>query len=530
MSMENGKNAAPQLWPPRPVAGSRDLRYAAGYFLASLLAAEGLIWYGPNLALSAAMLALLVLTACYLRPRRRKISAFGTLCAIGAVAAAVSLVWTADGGVKCLALLLGLLLATLALRDALSLRRRRGIGALADAFGLAWFGITHWGAACYGLFHRQGPDGSVEKRRVGSILLGLLCAGPVLAVLVVLLALSDAAFDGALQRINAALVLELLLDAGLGTALFLTLFGQSFCLPGQHAAGQALPSPAHRGIETAALAAFLGVICGLYVCYLVSQLAYFFSGFAGLLPADYTAAEYARRGFFEMAAISAINLALTGAALQLARRQAGRLPGVLRGMLAFLSLFSLLLIATAASKLALYIASFGMTRLRVLTALFLLLLAVCFVCVLLRLFLPRFSYGKPLLAATALVILLLSFGNVDGVIARYNLNQWQRGQLTQIDVAALGELNEAAVPTLWTLAQDDAHPKQQRQARAYLTSWGLRLLEGPQADSPEDAPHRYRPRLRAYNRTTARAARLIEAHWAELYLSGWYDVIASGTA
>ena len=98
-----------------------------------------------------------------------------------------------------------------------------------------------------------------------------------------------------------------------------------------------------------------------------------------------------------MAAISAINLALTGAALQLARRQAGRLPGVLRGMLAFLSLFSLLLIATAASKLALYIASFGMTRLRVLTALFLLLLAVCFVCVLLRLFLPRFSYGKPLL-------------------------------------------------------------------------------------------------------------------------------------
>ena len=530
MSMENGKNAAPQLWPPRPVAGPRDLRYAAGYFLASLLAADGLIWYGPNLALSATMLALLVLTACYLRPRRRKISAFGTLCAIGAVAAAVSLVWTADGGVKCLALLLGLLLATLALRDALSLQRRRGIGALADAFGLAWFGITHWGAACYGLFHRQGPDGSVEKRRVGSILLGLLCAGPVLAVLVVLLALSDAAFDGVLQRINAALVLELLLDAGLGTALFLTLFGQSFCLPEQHAAGQALPSPAHRGIETAALAAFLGVICGLYVCYLVSQLAYFFSGFAGLLPADYTAAEYARRGFFEMAAISAINLALTGAALQLARRQAGRLPGVLRGMLAFLSLFSLLLIATAASKLALYIASFGMTRLRVLTALFLLLLAVCFVCVLLRLFLPRFSYGKPLLAATALVILLLSFGNVDGVIARYNLNQWQRGQLTQIDVAALGELNEAAVPTLWTLAQDDAHPKQQRQARAYLTSWGLRLLEGPQVDSPEDAPHRYRPRLRAYNRTTARAARLIEAHWAEIYLPGWCDVIASGTA
>ena len=143
---------------------------------------------------------------------------------------------------------------------------------------------------------------------------------------------------------------------------------------------QALPSPARRGVETAALAALLGVICGLYVCYLVSQLAYFFSGFAGLLlPAGYTAAEYARRGFFEMAAISAIDLALTGAALQLARRQAGRLPGVLRGMLAFLSLFSLLLIATAASKLALYIASFGMTRLRVLTALFLLLLAVCFV-------------------------------------------------------------------------------------------------------------------------------------------------------
>lgn len=528
--MENEKNAAPQLWPQRPVAEPRDLRYAAGYFLASLLAADGLIWYGPNLALSAAMLALVALTVCYLRPRRRSVSAFGVLCAIGAAATAVSLIWTADGGVKCLALLLGLLLATLALRDAFALQRRSDIGALADACGLAWFGVAHWGGACYGLFHRRGPDGTVEKRRVGSILLGLLCAGPVLAVLVVLLASSDAAFDGALQRINAALMLELFFSVGLGTALFLTLFGQSFCLPGQRAAGQALPPPARRGVETAALASFLGVICGLYVCYLVSQLAYFFSGFAGLLPAGYTAAEYARRGFFEMAAISAINLALTGAALRLARRQAGRLPGVLRWMLAFLSLVSLLLIATAASKLVLYIERFGMTRLRVLTALFLLLLAACFVCALLRLFLPRVSYGKPLLAATALVILLLSYGNVDGVIARYNLNQWQRGQLAQIDVAALGELNEAAVPTLWALAQDDAHPKQQRQARAYLTRWGLRLLEGPQSDSPENAPHRYCPRLRAYNRTTARAARLIEAHWAELYLSGWYDVIASGTA
>ena len=45
----------------------------------------------------------------------------------------------------------------------------------------------------------------------------------------------------------------------------------------------------------------LGMISLVYVLYLVSQLAYFSGGFSGILPKGYTMAEYARRGFFEMA-------------------------------------------------------------------------------------------------------------------------------------------------------------------------------------------------------------------------------------
>ncbi len=64
----------------------------------------------------------------------------------------------------------------------------------------------------------------------------------------------------------------------------------------------------------AVIAAFIP-ICLLQTFYLVSQIVYFFSAFPGFLPENYTYAEYARRGFLELCAVSLVNLTVIAVVL-----------------------------------------------------------------------------------------------------------------------------------------------------------------------------------------------------------------------
>jgi len=46
---------------------------------------------------------------------------------------------------------------------------------------------------------------------------------------------------------------------------------------------------------------------------------------------------------------------------------------------------------------------------------------------------------------------VLCFGNVDGLIARYNIDRYNQGTLESLDVEALGDLSDAAVPYMYEL-------------------------------------------------------------------------------
>ena len=109
----------------------------------------------------------------------------------------------------------------------------------------------------------------------------------------------------------------------------------------------------------------LALLCGLYLVFFLSQIHYLTAGFAGVLPQAYTAAEYARRGFFEMLQIALVNLSVLAAAAKLCRTPLRQSRG-LRGLGIALCGANLLFAVIAFSKLWLYISRFGLTSLRVL--------------------------------------------------------------------------------------------------------------------------------------------------------------------
>jgi hypothetical protein len=261
-------------------------------------------------------------------------------------------------------------------------------------------------------------------------------------------------------------------------------------------------------VEPLIVGSFLTVLSLVYLAYLLSQGAYFFEGFRGLLPAGYTPAMYARRGFFEMCTICVMNLAFFFGAASVCRRREGRLPAFIRLLMCFLCLFSLTLVAISASKMVLYIRSFGMTRLRILTSAFMLVLAVGFICLILRLFRNGVPYLKVTLIAAAAVLLVLSFVNVDRIVASYNTAAYRSGALSGIDVKTISELSDAAVPSLLDLA-DDADPEVARLARAELVARADAFFEV----GPDGRPVPVSADWRGYNLVSARAKALLLQNW-----------------
>ncbi len=194
------------------------------------------------------------------------------------------------------------------------------------------------------------------------------------------------------------------------------------------------------------LGVFAGVtpICLLYLLYVFSQANYFISAFYGKLPANMAYSEYARRGFFELCAIAVINLAVILFMLAFSKRRSDGHSAALRFYNTALCGFTLFIIATALAKMIMYISEYGLTRLRLYTAWFMVLLAVIFAVLLIRAFVPKLHTAAIISAAFIALFGVLCFSRPDALIAQYNITQYESGKLDNLDVEMLCGLSDDA--------------------------------------------------------------------------------------
>ncbi|MBQ0083442.1 MAG: DUF4173 domain-containing protein [Clostridiales bacterium] len=315
--------------------------------------------------------------------------------------------------------------------------------------------FAYLGVAIGSLFAK---DEEKKNNRSKGIIIGILLAVPVIAVVVPLLVESNPFFEHLLDSVFDSFG-EFIAKLILGVALFFPLFTMVFAYKkGLPREMRKEPKESGGHIDSVIVGSFLSVISVVYVIYILTQIAYFFSAFKGILPEGYefTVAEYARKGFFEMCVVAAINLGLVFlSTLLIRKKEDGNLPAFPKWLNCFICLFTILLIATAISKMVLYITSFGMTRLRIVTSCFMIFLSVVFVLAIIRIFKKDFKYMKGVICALCAVALIMGFCDVDTTIARYNYNAYKNKTLSSIDVKTLGELSDASVPYLAELLKDD---------------------------------------------------------------------------
>lgn len=295
--------------------------------------------------------------------------------------------------------------------------------------------------------------GSSNPARTAALVRGLVVGGALVAVFWALFASAD--------RVFARLTRDLLpnwdfglLPARAAISLFVALVTGAFVLAAVRGAptwlgglvGQ-LDKVTFR-LGRMEWMAMLGLLNALFLAFAAVQLVVLFQGHEHVLrTAGLTYAEYAREGFFQLLAATALTLVVVCFAWTRSRRETRTDQIAMKGLLGLLSILTLVIVASALRRLGLYEEAFGFTRDRLTAHAVALWLGGVLLAMLVAGAAGRTRWLFPAVTAlTALAFLGLTAINPDGAIARRNLERY--AATGKIDQSYLTHLSADAIPVL----------------------------------------------------------------------------------
>lgn len=479
--------------------GKREIILLIAMAVCGVLMADFIFCGGFNMGFALMAVAVSILSFVYLRATGCKGGTYANaLFALNLIIAA-SFIRSDDGFVKfvmvCFLLIGGNLSMVLTARQ--NRREPGGITSLLDVpMAVFTFGLGQMGKAFGGINDARKNAGTAGKKNM-AILAGLAVAVPVMAVLIPLLMRADAAFEGLVNLLPEWDPTEMIISLIFGIPFACILYSRNTGLNHRPRAEQDRWTP--RKFSALTVNTVLVCVGILYCVYLASQLAYFVGGFSGILPEEFTMAEYARRGFFEMTWLAAINLGIIVAAAALSEPKDGKVPVVTRTLCLFIGIVTLFFAATASAKMFLYIGSYGLTRLRLLVQVIIIYIALTVIFVAVWLLKPRFAYMKAVLLSAMIIGACVAWVDVDTVVAAYNVGAYQSGRLETVDISHLSQLGSGAVTHLQKLSKDP-DPVVAQNAREQL------LRRSAQMDTPD---------LRGWNIAEAKARDILSVYQEE---------------
>lgn len=310
------------------------------------------------------------------------------------------------------------------------------------------------------------------NKNVIQIIIGLLLAIPVTVVVASLLLNADDAFKHLFNKMFSNIgsdILTFILQFGLGLLVASYLFGLLYANINKtyFKKDKVQYQSTTRIFEPVILYSAVTPICVLYVLFFLSQSTYFLSAFQNKLPTQFSYADYARKGFFELFAVSLINLAILFLLNLFCKLKNDKKPKGLTFFNIVISVLTLLLITTALSKMGMYINNYGLTKLRVYTSWFMVLLAIIFIIIIVTQFIKKTKVVKAIAVSFIIMFGILNFSDVDGIIANYNITQYQNGSIKELDINIMYDLSDSAVQYVAPLV-NSKNLKISTEARQYM--------------------------------------------------------------
>lgn len=333
---------------------------------------------------------------------------------------------------------------------------------------------------------RRAKGNRRAMRTVGLVLLGLVLSAFPTAVVVSLLsfdggfrALLDGLFSFDLPQVS---FFEQLVYIVLAVPVAMYIFGlwssgsRGACA-GMRAESCARSRRAAQILPRTVVVAACVPLLLVYLLFFVVQFSYFTSAFSGVLPPDFSYAEYARQGFFELCAVLVLNGGVAYLLFLFAKRTGKN--AALRICIGLFCAASLILTATAVSKMLLYVDAFGLTLPRVYTLWFMLTVALVFILLLARMVSRRVRFVPAALAVCIAMFGILAFSNAPSIVSRFNADRVCSGAGWTLDRAYFEQLGASAVPDAVRLENDpNADHVTRSNARRFLDDYGLYHEDG----------------------------------------------------
>ncbi|MGC4760672.1 DUF4153 domain-containing protein [Micromonospora trifolii] len=202
--------------------------------------------------------------------------------------------------------------------------------------------------------------------------------------------------------------------------------------------------PAHRLEWTLPLV----LLDALFAVFVLVQLTVLFGGAGHVLrTAGLTYAQYARGGFWQLLAVTALTLLVIAIAARRAPKATRGDRLLIRVLLGTLTALSLVIVASALYRMQVYADAYGATRLRLVVSTVELWLGLLFVLVGVAVVRLRADWLPRLVVGTAVLALLgLALFNPDRLIAERNVDRYL--ETGRLDVSYLSGLSADAVPAL----------------------------------------------------------------------------------
>lgn len=267
-------------------------------------------------------------------------------------------------------------------------------------------------------FSAKKQRDSVKKSYAAPVILGIAIAIPLMLIITALLVSADKVFSNMIENIFFSFDFINIFNI---VRITITVF---FC---SYAVFAALSlktvyekTESKNNYEPVTAIIITGALSFIYLIFSSIQIIYLFLGNMQL-PSDYTYAEYAREGFFQLLVVCILNLILVLICLHLFRDSK-----ILKAILTIISLCTYIMIASSAFRMIMYINAYKLTFLRIFVLWSLAVISLLMAGITALIYFKKFPLFTYSLVVVTILYTALSFARPDYMIADYNLKQAEK--------------------------------------------------------------------------------------------------------
>ena len=287
----------------------------------------------------------------------------------------------------------------------------------------------------------------MKWKNAGPVLLGILAALLMLIIVLPLLMMSDKIFlqifNGLFQFLNPFQFMRNIDFGNIIGIAFTFLFGMASLyaffagLFKMNLGGKDVKKTGSSNYITGIT--FTGIMAAVYVLYSGIQILFLFLRLDSGLPDGVTYSQYAHQGFWQLLFVSLINFVTVLVCAKIFEDNR-----VLKILLTVISVCTCIMILSAAYRMVLYVNEYDLSFLRVLVLWFLAVLMVIFFGVIYSIFKKDFMLFRYITAVVSVCYILFSFSRPDALIARYNIQNAQDEEETDLYYLMYGLSEDAA--------------------------------------------------------------------------------------